>query len=157
MNSELRGFVAEGAVGLKSHEYLCFRVGLPFAVFLLTVSVFVQNVIAWQANPMSYNAITNTHTYRGSAPTLGAAGTTTTDPDFRTKVMRITQSGSCSLTSGYSFASNEGTGWSRTINSNGLVRSAGNALFFKHGSERKLRRGGASTHWDGDELLRNQS
>ena len=91
---------------------------IPFAVFLLTVSLFVQNVIAWQANPTSYNAITNTNTYRGSAPSLGAAGTTTTDPDFKTQILRITQSGSCNLTSGYSFASNEGTGWSRTINSN---------------------------------------
>jgi hypothetical protein len=69
-------------------------------------------------NPTSYNAITNTNTYSGAAPTLGIAGTTTTDPDFGTKVMRVTQSGSCSAASGHSFASNEGTGWSRTINSN---------------------------------------
>jgi hypothetical protein len=69
-------------------------------------------------NPISYNAITNTNTYSGSAPRLGAAGTTTTDPDFNSNVMRVTQSGSCGASSGHSFASNEGTGWSRTINSN---------------------------------------
>lgn len=69
-------------------------------------------------NPTAYNAITDTNVYSSPAPKLGAAGTVTVDPDFGSKVLRVTQSGSCGTAAGGAFASNEGNGWARTINSN---------------------------------------
>ncbi len=84
----------------------------------LGVFLAVLPIISGPTNPLSYNAVTDTATHSGAAPSLGAAGTTTTDPDFSTRVLRVTQSSSCGLASTHSFASNEGTGWSRTINSN---------------------------------------
>ncbi len=69
-------------------------------------------------NPISYSAVIDTLTHNSPAPTLGAAGTTTVDPDFGSSVMRVTQNGSCGQDSTANFGPNEGTGWLRTINSN---------------------------------------
>jgi len=75
------------------------------------------------ANPTSYNTITNHSTYTGAPPALGAAGTTTHDPDFGpagigTAVMRVTQAGSCGTGATNGFYANEGIGWQRSFNSN---------------------------------------
>lgn len=61
--------------------------------------------------PLTYCGPTNTNSYSAAPPTLGAAGTTTTDPDFGTKSLRVTASGYCGETAGYSYAPNGGEGW----------------------------------------------
>jgi hypothetical protein len=46
-------------------------------------------------NPLRYNAVTDGYAHDSPAPKLGRSGTTTTDPDFGTTVLRVTQGGSC--------------------------------------------------------------
>lgn len=67
--------------------------------------------------PLVYCGKTDMGVYTGAAPTLGAAGTSTTDPDFGSKVLRVTQSSSCpNAPSTDSFTPNDGEGWKHSIN-----------------------------------------
>lgn len=81
------------------------RLGLIIGALMICCPAYAQT------NPISYTAAlavgnscggatlnTNLNTCSGSAPTLGAAGTTTTDPDFGNKVLRVTDTSSyCSI------------------------------------------------------------
>ena len=61
--------------------------------------------------PLTYCGPTDTTVRSGATPTLGAVGTETTDPDFGSKTLRITASGSCGIAAGNNYASNDGRGW----------------------------------------------
>lgn len=54
--------------------------------------------------PLSYCGRTDQNVASGAAPTLGASGTTTTDPDFGSKVLRVTASGFDGEPMGYSYS-----------------------------------------------------
>jgi len=85
-----------------------------FAVLLLTGLVGLSNAQTGAqcgGIPLTYCGPTNINSYSASPPTLGAAGTTTTDPDFGTKSLRVTASGYCGETAGYSYSPNGGDGW----------------------------------------------
>lgn len=68
------------------------------------------------AQPLTYNARTDLTIATGAAPTLGIAGTTTIDPDFHSRVLRVTQSASCGATAGLNYFPNDGEGWRRSWN-----------------------------------------
>ncbi len=53
--------------------------------------------------PLSYCARTDHNVAGGAAPRLGAAGTSTTDPDFGGKVLRVTSSGYAGTSAGHDF------------------------------------------------------
>lgn len=90
----------------------------PTSPTVLPLSGTATTSSGGSSNPLSYNAVTDTLAHNSAPPTLGAAGTTTTDPDFSSEVLRVTQSASCGVSAGRSFSANEGTGWLRTVNSN---------------------------------------
>jgi hypothetical protein len=65
--------------------------------------------------PLTYCGMTTTGSETGAAPTIGAAGTTTTDPDFSSKVLRVTDSTSCGAPAGNEgWSPNDGRGWQRS-------------------------------------------
>jgi hypothetical protein len=60
--------------------------------------------------PLVYCGVTDTVAHNGSVPALGAAGTITTDPDYGSKVLRVTSGGACGEKSTYSFNTSP-SGW----------------------------------------------
>lgn len=66
--------------------------------------------------PLSYCGRTDLVVATGSAPTISSSGTSTTDPDFHSRVMRVTQSGDCGITAGANYYPNQGQGWARSWN-----------------------------------------
>jgi hypothetical protein len=91
---------------------------LRYVLISFTLSFWAALSCHAQCNalPLSYCGRTDTGSATGAAPTLGAAGTSTTDPDFGSNVIRVTQSGSCSVATGNSFTPNDGAGWKRAWN-----------------------------------------
>lgn len=89
-------------------------------IFLASLTLFLCSCVAQAQScttlPLAYCGPTDMAPRNPAAPTLGAAGTSTTDPDYGTKALRVTQLGSCGTSTSEGFVPNDGEGWKHSIN-----------------------------------------
>lgn len=125
------GTLYSGTIAVSSNETLYAVAG---GTGFMDSSVISAAYVIGCNIPLTYCGQTDTSSYSAAPPTLGAAGTNTTDTDFHSVSLRVTQSGSCSEAAGGSFSANGGNGWNRSWEKNDskvLVNSETNNWYYQ--------------------------
>jgi hypothetical protein len=105
-------------------------------ITLVLAFLFVCPAIHAQCSsiPLTYCGPTDTTVKSGATPSLGAAGTVTVDPDFATKSLRVTASGSCGEAAGENYVTNNGQGWMHAWSSDDtklLVEASSGIMYYQ--------------------------